>query len=887
MKDHNDLSELQEKFAKDLELRVKLLDVTSDSVIVHSTTGDIIFANNAACRQRGYSRDEMLKFNIVDLIAPGYIEFAKQQIEAMRTKGFAEFEITSRRKDGSEFFSEVHSSIVELDGEKLVMGFARDITERKKMESELRESEERFRNFALMSPVGIFLADANGQYQYVNKRWCEIAGLSPLEASGEGWLRGVHPDDRERIKEGWKQFIQTDGKWIAEFRFRDSSAKITWVHSIVSPLHDDQGRATGFLGTNSDITDLKNAETALKLNEARFRELFDNMSTCVAVYETVNHGDDFIIKDVNKSFERIEKARREDIINKSVTDVFPGVKNFGLFDVFKRVCQSGVPEHFPLSFYEDSRISGWKDNYVYKLPSGEIVAVYDDVTDRKKAEEERNELAKFPAEDPFPVLRIARDGKILYSNKASLVVHEKWKTNVGGEVPKQWLELIEKAFASQQVEIAEEETGNKILSFAIMPVAEAGYVNLYGNDITERKRSEAAKAVAAQILEILNLTEPTKENSIKEILGKIKAYTGIEAVGIRLHEGDDYPYIEYSGFPEHFIANEKYLCSHDQSGQLVRDSQGNPCLECMCGNVICGRTTPSKLFFTKGGSFWSNSTTELLAATTDADRQACTRNRCNGEGYESVALIPLRSNEGIIGLLQLNDHRQGMFTLAMIEFLEGIGASIGIALKRKQVDEKLKDSFSKLQKTLEGTVNALAVTTENRDPYTAGHQRRVADLAYHIGREMGLPEEQVQGLKLAGLIHDIGKISIPLEILNKPGKLSTVEFTLIQGHSQVGYDILKDIDFNWPIAQIVLQHHERIDGSGYPRKIVDGDILLESRIISVADVVEAMASDRPYRPALGIDAALAEVNEKKGQLYDSQIVDICTKLFKGKGYKFE
>jgi putative nucleotidyltransferase with HDIG domain len=179
------------------------------------------------------------------------------------------------------------------------------------------------------------------------------------------------------------------------------------------------------------------------------------------------------------------------------------------------------------------------------------------------------------------------------------------------------------------------------------------------------------------------------------------------------------------------------------------------------------------------------------------------------------------------------------------------------------------------------------VTTENRDPYTAGHQRRVADLAFHIGRELGLPEEQVQGLKLAGLIHDIGKISIPLEILNKPGKLSEAEFTLIQGHSQVGYDILKDIDFGWPIAKIILQHHERVNGSGYPGRIGNGDILLESKIISVADVVEAMASDRPYRPALGIDAALAEVNQKKGQLYDSQIVDICNKLFREKGYKFE
>jgi HD-GYP domain-containing protein (c-di-GMP phosphodiesterase class II) len=151
---------------------------------------------------------------------------------------------------------------------------------------------------------------------------------------------------------------------------------------------------------------------------------------------------------------------------------------------------------------------------------------------------------------------------------------------------------------------------------------------------------------------------------------------------------------------------------------------------------------------------------------------------------------------------------------------------------------------------------------------------------------MGLPEEQVQGLKLAGLIHDIGKVSIPLEILNRPGRLSETEYILIQGHSQVGYDILKDIEFNWPIARIVLQHHERMNGSGYPGKIAANDILLESKIISVADVVEAMASERPYRSALGVEAALTEINQKKGQLYDSQVVDICNKLFREKGYKF-
>jgi HD-GYP domain-containing protein (c-di-GMP phosphodiesterase class II) len=171
-----------------------------------------------------------------------------------------------------------------------------------------------------------------------------------------------------------------------------------------------------------------------------------------------------------------------------------------------------------------------------------------------------------------------------------------------------------------------------------------------------------------------------------------------------------------------------------------------------------------------------------------------------------------------------------------------------------------------------------------RDPYTAGHHRRSADLARAIGREMGLPEDQVEGLRLAGTIHDVGKIGIPADILSKPTRLSEIEFSLIQSHSQIGYDILAGIEFAWPIAKIVNQHHERMDGSGYPQGLKNGDILLESRILAVADVIEAMASHRPYRPSLGIEAALKEIEDKKGVLYDPAVVTACLALFRENRY---
>ncbi len=188
---------------------------------------------------------------------------------------------------------------------------------------------------------------------------------------------------------------------------------------------------------------------------------------------------------------------------------------------------------------------------------------------------------------------------------------------------------------------------------------------------------------------------------------------------------------------------------------------------------------------------------------------------------------------------------------------------------------------------MEENSQAMESTTEKRDYYTSGHQIRVAYLAKAIATEIGLSDEQVEGLHMAGLIHDLGKICVPPEILRKPGKLTVEEFNLIKIHSEAGYEILKEIKFPWPIPEIVLQHHERLDGSGYPHGLKKGQILQESEILAVADVVEAMASQRPYRPALGIDVALEEISRNKGVLYAPEAVDACLKLFREKNFDLE
>lgn len=205
---------------------------------------------------------------------------------------------------------------------------------------------------------------------------------------------------------------------------------------------------------------------------------------------------------------------------------------------------------------------------------------------------------------------------------------------------------------------------------------------------------------------------------------------------------------------------------------------------------------------------------------------------------------------------------------------------------RVRTEKELKESWEKLHQALEGTIQAMALTIEIRDPYTAGHQRRVSKLSCAIARELGMPETQVEGLRVAGDIHDIGKIYVPAEILSKPGQITAIEYGIIKTHPQVGFDILKTIKFPWPVARIVLQHHERRDGSGYPLGLSGDQILREARILTVADIVEAMSSHRPYRPARGIDEALEEISKNKGKYYDEDVVDVCVRLFRENRFQF-
>ena len=393
-------------------------------------------------------------------------------------------------------------------------------------------------------------------------------------------------------------------------------------------------------------------------------------------------------------------------------------------------------------------------------------------------------------------------------------------------------------------------------------------------DITERKQAEIAinhanRALATVSAVNRQLVYATDENELLQaICGAIVEQRGYRMAAVGYAQQDEQKTIKIMAYAGH---NDGYLDSAKLSWAENEYGMG-----------------PS-------GQSIRSGVTQLCQDIANDPNYLPWRDAALQHGYAASIALPLADGDGkVFGTLAVYTEEVNSFSHTEVNLLEEMAGDLAFGVRnlhtRHERDLALEQSqryLVELQESLEDTVRVISSIVELRDPYTAGHQARVADLAVEIAKQMGLSNEQVQAIRLASIVHDVGKINIPAEILSKPGLMSDIEYRLIKTHAQSGYDILKNIHFPWPIAQIVLQHHERLDGSGYPQRLKSDDIVLEARILGVADVVEAMSSHRPYRAALGIDAALEEITRQRGIGFDSQVVDACLTLFREDIFAFK
>jgi PAS domain S-box-containing protein len=488
-----------------------------------------------------------------------------------------------------------------------------------------------------------------------------------------------------------------------------------------------------------------------------------------------------------------------------------------------------------------------------------LVAVLTDTTERKQAEETVHELARLPEETPNPVLRTDGSGKLIYANRAAGRLLDDSCKALLPEVSGQLCPFITKALdGAAQAEVDLRVEG-RTYSCVVVPVVSRGYANVYGRDVTERVESEQAVRRLNRALRTLSRGNEVlvRAASEQELLDGVCGAV-VNQGGYRM------AWVALGGTPQTMHAG---AAAGHEAGYLSMKPETL-------------RAGPAARAIEGGESVL------VQDIASDADCAAL-RQQAIERGYRAAVAVPLCAGGERLGALTIYAGEVNAFDVKEVRLLEELAGDLGYGMAALRTKQAHDLSAERLRRALFKTIETVALTIEKRDPYTAGHQQRVAALATAIGERMGLDKGRLEGLRMGGLIHDIGKIYIPAEILNRPGRLTEAEFGLIKTHSQVGYDIMKGVEFPWPIGEMILQHHERLDGSGYPEGLSGNQIILEARILAVADVVEAIMSHRPYRPALGIENATAEIRKGRGDRYDPEVVDACIEVLKEEGFDFD
>jgi len=647
-------------------------------------------------------------------------------------------------------------------------------------------------------------------------------------------------------------------------------------------LREERGK-----GVFKDITDNQEVGKILKGSEEIQRKLFENMMDGLVLHRLITnkngHPVDYIILKVNKAAEKILSWNRKDIEGKKATEVYNGDTPF--IERYAKVAQTGKAKYF-IDYYP--RFKKWYEINSFCPKKGYFANIFRDITERKQAEEKIKHLNL--------VLRAIRSVNQLITKEKN---RERLLQGVCNNLIKTrgyhsaWIALLDESGKLETY--AEAGLGKAFLP--MIELLKKGRLTACGKKALKQQKVVITKDPASTCTECPLAQEHSGRGAMSTRLEHDKKVYGLMTVSIPTHLADNQE--EQSLFKEvardiaFSIRNIELDEERKQAGENVKKAKDE--LQIILDSV------PAMIFYKdiEGRIIRANKALadslkvpikDIVGKTTEELFPKEQAEKMRKDDKEVV--ISGKSKRDIIQPYNTSEETKWAIT-DKIPYKDKEGKVTGIISLSKDItiqkkeEQELKLAYQKLKKTMDATIDTMSKIIEAKDPYTSGHQHRVCQLAVPLAQELGLSEDTIEGIRIASLIHDIGKIGLPTEILSKPTKLTDIEFSLIKGHSQIGYDILKSIEFSYPIAQIVLQHHERPNGSGYPNKLKGDEILLEAKIIGVADVVEAMSSFRPYRPALGVDKALEEISQNRGILYDPEVVDACLGLFKEKGFKFE
>ncbi len=713
---------------------------------------------------------------------------------------------------------------------------AKNRTKQRHAEEKLKIREAQFESIVATSQEWIWATDKNGEHTYSNAAIENILGYTADEIVKLGAARNmVFEEDISLLTETLHRAVERQQGWSnLVLRWKHKDGTLRYLESNAVPILDHAGHMQGFQGADRDITDRKKTEETLFI----IKQAMESSSDAIGLSDP--RGNHFYN---NKAFTDLFGYTAEELQTVGGGPAIYADKGLGK-TIFETI-QNGGSWRGEAWFIakNGNRFLALMSADAVKDDRGKVIAligVHTDITESKKTEEMLRESEA--------------NYRQLFENSPAGIYQINFKT---GKFVKANDVFCEYAGCTQE----------EITALSPFDILTEDSQKL----LLERleKISKGVKVPETVEFEILN-----KKGRHFYIQLNIKniydAEGGIVGADVVAHD------ITERKRSEEKIrqSEEKYrnILEHMQEAYYEVDLTGNLTF---CNDSLCLITEYSRNELL-GQNYSKFSDPEISKKVFQLFNQVY----ITGEPEDRFDWQVLRKD---------NTRRYIEASVSLIK--DAAGENIGFRgllrdiTDRKRADEKLQQTLDSLKKAVGTTIQVLVSVLESRDPYTAGHQTQVANLSCAIAAELGLDQEKIEGIHMAGVIHDIGKLAIPTEILTKPSKLTDIEFSLIKQHPETGYEMLKYVESPWPLAQIVYQHHERMNGSGYPKNLKGDEILLEARIMAVADVVDAMASHRPYRAALGIEKALAEIEEHKGILYDEAVVDACLTLFRGKGYK--